>query len=70
MYRDYFADRDSLGIVVPGLELDVKQLTIFIERLRDCISKIVRRIVADIDEKASPCAISRGPKFDQQIGTP
>jgi hypothetical protein len=30
MHRDYFADRDSLRIVVPGLKLDLKQLTMFI----------------------------------------
>src|ERR1700676_5534558 len=30
MHWDYFADRDSLGIVVPGLKLDLKPLTMFI----------------------------------------
>ena len=50
MHRNHLADRDSLGIVVPGLELDLKQLAMFIQRLRDCISKIVRRVVANIDE--------------------
>src|SRR5256885_2449341 len=54
MNRNHLADCDSLGIVVPGLELNLKQLTMFIQRLRDCISKIVRRIVANIDEMIGP----------------
>ena len=54
MHRNHPADRDSLGIVVPGLELDLKQLAMLIQRLRDGISKIVRRVVANIDEMIGP----------------
>src|SRR5690348_7725023 len=54
MHRNHLADRHGLRIVVPGLELSLEQLAMFIECLGHCISKLVRSIVAGIDEMIGP----------------
>ena len=61
MQRNGLTVRHRARIVVPGLELHLKQIPVLVERLGHGIGEVIRRVVADIDQVIGPHHGRNGP---------